>query len=194
VPVSIHAAEGRATVATLTAARMPEAGPPSPDTAALAAALGIEPGDIVQGEDAPQAFSAGVPFLFVAVQGRDALARARVAGEAWDRALSGYWAPEIFVFTRDTGDPAVAVRARMFAPALGVIEDPATGAAATALAGYLVARDARRDGTLAWAIDQGVEMGRPSRINLEADLAGGAIRAVRVSGSAVMVSSGEIEV
>jgi trans-2,3-dihydro-3-hydroxyanthranilate isomerase len=194
VPVTISAPAGHAPTATLSAARMPEAGPPPPASADLAAALGLEPDDILQGGDAPQAFSAGVPFLFVPLRHRAALARARVAGEAWARALSGYWAPEVFVFTRDSGDPAVAVRGRMFAPGLGIVEDPATGAAATALAGYLAARDSRRAGTLAWAIDQGVEMGRPSRINLEADLADGSIVAVRVGGSAVLVSSGEIEV
>jgi trans-2,3-dihydro-3-hydroxyanthranilate isomerase len=82
----------------------------------------------------------------------------------------------------------------MFAPGLGVVEDPATGAAVSALAGYLAARDRTGDGTLRWRIEQGVDMGRPSRIDLEAERRDGALVEVRVGGAAVMVSSGEMEV
>jgi trans-2,3-dihydro-3-hydroxyanthranilate isomerase len=73
-----------------------------------------------------------------------------------------------------------------------VVEDPATGSAAAALGGYLAARDARQDGTLTWAISQGVEMGRPSLIELEVDREGGQVTAVRVGGRAVVVSEGSI--
>jgi trans-2,3-dihydro-3-hydroxyanthranilate isomerase len=82
----------------------------------------------------------------------------------------------------------------MFAPALGIDEDPATGAAATALAGYLGVRDDARDGTLRWFVEQGIEMGRPSLLKVEADKAGGQITAVRVGGAAIMVSEGSMEV
>jgi trans-2,3-dihydro-3-hydroxyanthranilate isomerase len=75
-----------------------------------------------------------------------------------------------------------------------VEEDPATGAAATALAGYLKARDGGPDGTTRWLIEQGMEMGRPSLIELEADTTGGTVTAVRVGGPAVLVSEGTIEV
>jgi trans-2,3-dihydro-3-hydroxyanthranilate isomerase len=82
----------------------------------------------------------------------------------------------------------------MFAPAIGITEDPATGAAATALGGYLAARAAQNDGTLRWVVEQGFEMGRPSILNVEADKTNGELSAVRVGGQAVMVSEGWITV
>ena len=89
------------------------------------------------------------------------------------------------------------LRARMFAPALGIAEDPATGAAAAALAGVLGARalaGGAGAGTLAWTIHQGVEMGRPSLIRIEVDLAPGAVAAVRVEGGGLEVSRGTLRV
>jgi trans-2,3-dihydro-3-hydroxyanthranilate isomerase len=77
----------------------------------------------------------------------------------------------------------------MFAPAIATDEDPATGSAAAAIAGYLGAR-ATRQGTLRWRIEQGVEMGRPSLLEVEADRIDGRIAAVRVGGTAVLMSEG----
>ena len=86
----------------------------------------------------------------------------------------------------------VDVHARVFVPGLSVPEDPATGSANAALAGFLAARTPRLDGTLRWVVAQGLEMGRPSRLELEADKRSGEITAVRVGGSAVVVSSGAL--
>jgi trans-2,3-dihydro-3-hydroxyanthranilate isomerase len=84
-------------------------------------------------------------------------------------------------------------RVRMFAPGLGVAEDPATGSAAASFAGWVAAQEREpRDGTLAVTLEQGIEMGRPSTLHLELDRAGGAITAVRVGGSAVMVAEGTL--
>jgi trans-2,3-dihydro-3-hydroxyanthranilate isomerase len=82
----------------------------------------------------------------------------------------------------------------MFAPATGIAEDPATGAAAAALTGYLAATRPPANETLRWVVDQGVEMGRPSRLHVECDRNGGRVVAVRVGGSAVMVSEGTLAV
>jgi trans-2,3-dihydro-3-hydroxyanthranilate isomerase len=82
----------------------------------------------------------------------------------------------------------------MFAPGQSVPEDPATGSACAALAGYLGYRDPTTDGTLRWTVEQGFEMGRPSILHVEADKAGGTITAVRVGGETVMVSEGTIAV
>jgi trans-2,3-dihydro-3-hydroxyanthranilate isomerase len=83
-----------------------------------------------------------------------------------------------------------AWRARMFAPHLGIDEDPATGAAATAFAGLLAL--AEPDGEVTWTIDQGVEMGRPSRIAVTADVSAGRPRWVRVAGRSVVVAEGTL--
>jgi trans-2,3-dihydro-3-hydroxyanthranilate isomerase len=82
----------------------------------------------------------------------------------------------------------------MFAPGINVLEDPATGSAAVTFAGFLAARSRTRNGTLTWTIDQGVEMGRPSRLEIEADKQEGAVTALRVGGSAVLVSEGTMTV
>ncbi len=83
-------------------------------------------------------------------------------------------------------------RARMFAPLLGVPEDPGTGSAVAALAGYLAANERLSDGRHNWRIEQGFEMGRPSIIELEADIRDGIVYTVRVGGNAVIVSEGEL--
>jgi trans-2,3-dihydro-3-hydroxyanthranilate isomerase len=80
----------------------------------------------------------------------------------------------------------------MFAPGLGIGEDPATGGACAALAGFLALRADTRDGTLRWIVDQGVEMGRPSRLELEVDVKRGQLAAIRVGGCSVLVSSGTL--
>ena len=82
----------------------------------------------------------------------------------------------------------------MFAPALNVPEDPATGSAAAALAGYVAPRDSRRDGVLAWQVEQGFEMGRPSIMELEADVRAGVVTAVRVGGASVLMTEGRMEI
>ena len=71
--------------------------------------------------------------------------------------------------------------------------DPATGGAASTPAGFLHDQEPR-DGRRRWLIEQGFEMGRPSRIELEADIAGGRINAVQVGGSSVLISDGWLNV
>lgn len=187
IHVVIRFESGVPIFAQLTTAKLPDEGPPAPATDLLAAALSLDAAQILGGDRRPRAFSCGVPFLFVTVRDLAALAAARPNLAVWDRHLAGYVTNEIYLLTEDAGD--ADVRARMFGPSLGIMEDPATGAAASALAGYLAPAQPT-DGTLRWTVLQGVEMGRPSTIKVEADVANGAISAVRVGGSAVMVSEG----
>ena len=189
VEVTVRAEAGRPIFSQLSAAKLPELGPPPPSTEILASVLSLDAHDIEGGDRSPRAYSCGVPFLFVTVRDVDTLGRARVNTELWERHIEQYWAPEFYVIAH-TRDPA-EIRARMFAPALGIGEDPATGGAATALAGYLVRANAP-DGVRRWTIRQGVEMGRPSTIFLEADVSSGAIGAIRVGGASVLVSEGEL--
>lgn len=189
VPVSIRARDGEPAFAQLSAARMPEEGPPPPPVDALAEMLSLEPADILDGADRPQAFSCGLPFLFVPLRDRAALSRARLRADRWEALLSNYWAPPVFPFCYGSGT-GPDLHARMFSPGMGVPEDPATGSAVSALAGYLAQRSTAGDGTLRWRIAQGEDMGRPSLLELEADLRGGDVTAVRVGGSAVPVSEG----
>jgi trans-2,3-dihydro-3-hydroxyanthranilate isomerase len=82
---------------------------------------------------------------------------------------------------------------RMFAPNAGIPEDPATGSAAAALPGQIALSQNFADGVHRWVIEQGFEMGRPSRIHATVETSGGAVRSVRVGGSAVPVMSGQLD-
>lgn len=193
VPVTIRADNGVAGFAQLTAAVLPEF-TPAPEARDLARALGLEAGDVLEGKFGPEGASCGVPFLFVPVRNRATLARARVRLDDFEKLLAAYGTQKVFVFCDEPELKGSHYRARMFAPGIGVPEDPATGSAVAAFAGYLTKRDDRRDGTLRWVIEQGFEMGRPSILEAEADVRGGAIVAVRVGGHSVLVTRGELTV
>ena len=170
--------------AQFTAPQLPETKPGVPDRAVLARMLSLDPSEV----EAGQAYSCGVPFLFVPVQSRAVLARIRLDLAVWEAETRGSWAREVYAFTREGRD----VFARMFAPRLGIAEDPATGAAAAALAGVLSDRSSA--GLSEWTISQGVEMGRPSILSLEADLGAGQIAAVRVGGKTIPMGEGKMRV
>ena len=193
VPVTIRGKNGRPDFVQLTAAKLPETGPPPPSSSTLAAMLSLQNGDVLEGDMSAEAVSCGTPFLFVPVRDRAAVGRARIKLDVWESALAGYLTKEVFVFAMDAEHPDNDVRARMFAPGIGVSEDPATGSACVALAGYLAARDARTQGTLRWIVEQGFEMGRPSILEIEADKKAGAVTAVRVGGRTVLVCDGTME-
>jgi trans-2,3-dihydro-3-hydroxyanthranilate isomerase len=192
VPVTVRAAGGVPTFAQLSVAQLPTEEAPAADAAAIAGVLSLAPEDVLGGDYAPRVASCGLPFLLVALRDRDAVRRARVRLDAWEGALRGSTGSEIMVFAMDAGAGA-DVHARVFVPGLNVPEDPATGSACAALGGYLAARTPR-DGTVRWVVEQGVEMGRPSRLEVEADKVGGAIDAVRVGGQSVLVCEGSIDV
>lgn len=179
------------TFAELSAAQLPTESP-APDVPALARVLGLREDDFVGGDWAPRVASCGLAFVIAPLRSRDAVSRARVSLDAWERETPGYESRHVMVMAMD-GEHA-DVRARVFVPELSVPEDPATGSACAALAGYLAARTPRLDGTLRWSVEQGVEMGRPSRLAIEADRRGGAIVGVRVGGSSVVVSEGRMVV
>jgi trans-2,3-dihydro-3-hydroxyanthranilate isomerase len=191
VPITIRAESGRPVFTELTAARLPEIGPAPVADGDIASLLRLRPEDLADADWRPAIASCGFPFVMVPVRSIDAVARAAI-----DRGRFAALAPDfpgVYVFTLSTALADADVHARMFAPAFGVEEDPATGSAAAALAGYLAAR-VSPGAPLRWTIDQGSEMGRPSRIFVEADGAGGVLTAVRVGGASVMVSEGNMEV
>ena len=203
VPVLIRAESGRPVFCVLTAARLPQRAQQRPSREVISAVLSLGPDEILDGGALTiEAVSSGVPFLFVPVRDLAALARARVKLDLLEQHMKDSWTPEIYVFVEEessarrngvrSGDGTI--RSRMFAPTAGIAEDPATGGAAAAFGGYLAWRSTKRDGTLKWTIHQGVEMGRPSRLEVEADVAGGEVTAVRVGGAAILISSGMLHV
>ena len=187
VPVTIRANGKRQLFVQLSVAKLPEIGPAPPAAARLAEMLSLGEHDLAGPDMPPQAISCGLPYLLIPLASRDAVARARLRTDLWEETLRGYWTDDVFLFALDPQLDGSDLHARMFAPGYGIAEDPATGSAAVTLGGYLAARNPRHDGTLRWVIEQGFEMGRPSILEVEVDKRGGAIAAVRVGGSSVIV-------
>ncbi len=192
IPITIFSQDKKPFYTQLTAAKLPEIGSAPPSIDILANLLSLEITDFLQADDYPQAISCGVPFLFIPLVNRDALKRAKLNQEIWQKFLAEYWAPHIYIFTYETELSDSHIRARMFAPALGIVEDAATGSAATALAGYLGFRNSFQEGILKWQIEQGFFMGRPSILQVEADKKAGKITQIRVGGASVLFSQGNI--
>lgn len=195
VPVTITVQDGRATFAQLSAPQAPELLAERPP-ALIASALSLTPSDLVTAEGLPRVVSCGLPFLLVRLASRRALARATLNRSVWARHLAGSPAAHLFLFTANDengGADGHDVQARMFAPGGGVEEDPATGSAAAALGGWLGSTSPIADGTISCVIAQGLEIGRPSRLEVEVEKRAGAVAAVRVGGAAVLVSEGTIE-
>lgn len=188
VPVSIESVNERLGAATLTAPQKPTVRE-VPDHDAIAAMLSLEADQIIQAEVA----SCGNPFILVQVKDRSALERSTPDLNALGRIGDDIGTKEPFVFTDDARE-GFDFQARMYAPHSGIPEDPATGSAAAALAGWLGHHDPLQDGTIKKVIAQGIEMGRPSRLEIEVDKHAGDVTAVRVTGSAVLISEGQIEV
>ncbi len=80
----------------------------------------------------------------------------------------------------------------MFAPEMGIGEDPATGSAVAAFAGVLMAFEKPGDGDHTLIVEQGYEMGRPSQIVLGLTVEGGELTRATIGGSAVIVSEGSL--
>ena len=101
--------------------------------------------------------------------------------------------PCLYLYTRQSVHAGSDFHARMFAAGWGVYEDPATGSAAAAFAGVMMAFEKPGDGEHVVTIEQGVEMGRPSFISIGLDVEDGVLRSATIGGSAVIVCEGTID-
>lgn len=189
VPVEVFFEEGDPVSARFTTAVLPEHRPSPLAGADLAAVVGLDEDDLHPGLT-PEMVSCGLPFYVVPVASLDAVRRAVLDVGRWQRLVAPLWAEHVYLICMEAEGRGVDVHVRMFAPAVGVPEDPATGSAAAALGGYLSKVDGSEAGALRWTVEQGLEMGRPSLLQVEADRSGGTTTAVRVGGSAVFVSQG----
>jgi len=152
---------------------------------AVAAALSLAPWAVEETWFA----NGGVRFCFARLKDRASVDQAVLDRGAWTQNLARAWAPSLYFFA---GEEKLYVR--MFAPSLGIEEDPATGSAAVAIAGVFGARRPEREGTFTWLIDQGVAMGRPSRLEAIAEKRDGRVVRIKVGGATVIGAEGTIEV
>jgi hypothetical protein len=164
-------------------------GEPLGDKAAAAAALSLSPAAVAATGLPVQIVSCGVPFLFVPLATRSAVDNAignAGALEAFLRAAKSV-ANGVFLFSAQPGGDRATVYSRMFAPQLGVAEDPATGSASGPLGCYLVRHKmVPPDKAGAMLSLQGVKMGRPSQVHISIGVEGGGISSVRVGGESVL--------
>jgi trans-2,3-dihydro-3-hydroxyanthranilate isomerase len=155
----------------------------------LAAVLSLSPADVKQAFFA----SVGLPFCFVQLVSSAAVDRAVINKSAWTQHLAEAFSPHIFFFAGELEDGA-ELHARMFAPAVGVEEDPATGSACAALVGVLATTRGVAGETCRLSIKQGVAMSRPSEIEAMAETSADAVTSIHVGGATTYVGTGEIEV
>jgi trans-2,3-dihydro-3-hydroxyanthranilate isomerase len=156
----------------------------------IAAALGLAPDVIGFDRHQPAIFSAGTPFTCVPVASRGALNAARPQLDLFAEAFAPPGAAHAYLYARGDSDD---FEARMFAPTLGVFEDPATGAAAAAFAGVLMQFEDVPDGHHALTILQGAALGRPSTIVHSLDVENGMLTAAAIGGAAVIVADGKLD-
>jgi trans-2,3-dihydro-3-hydroxyanthranilate isomerase len=138
-------------------------------------------------------WSAGAPYTMVPLRSLEAIKRCRIDTANWDKAFAFDAHAAAYMFCRETAERGNTFHTRMFAPKQGVPEDPATGSAAAAFAGYLARHGDYKDGEHAVRIEQGYEMGRPSLIELTIKIVGGKLTGASIGGGAVVVSEGTIE-
>ena len=163
----------------------------------VAACASLPETDIATLSHTPLVASVGTPFVIAELTSPDALARAapdlaafRAAAERFPQ-LAGHVMLHLYAWL--PGDER-RIRARMFAPLAGVQEDPATGSANAALAALLTSIGPGDNLDLQYAIEQGVEMGRPSLIIASAVKTGEGPVSASVAGTCVPVMRGTLQV
>ncbi len=173
--------------------KLPTRTPLEFDEALLADALGISQSDFqVKGHTASICDS-GVPFPMVAINSLEAISAISVNESKMEACFSSLGlALELLVYCKQTTHAESDYHVRLFAPAMGIAEDPATGSAAAAFAAQIMACDRPENGTTHFVIEQGIEMGRPSRIDLMMEIENGVLVGAEIGGAAVIVSDGNL--
>ena len=162
----------------------------APSADAIEKALSLPPGSIDTGDHKPRRAGAGVDFIYVRSSLENVRA-AKVNSAAWE-ALGLDEVVGVYLYAEGGEADDASWHVRMFAPGAGVMEDPATGAAAAGFPGQIALSQNLEDGGHRWVIEQGFEMGRPSRINATVSVENGAVSSVRIGGEAVFVQKGQI--
>lgn len=190
-PVSVRTspAVGRRVFAELSLQTSLELPPGKPIQADIAASISVAEIDI---RDTWYA-GIGIPFCFVQLSNQQAVDAAVLDRQQWKEKLSNTAAPQLFLFSGRL-ESGGELYARMFAPALGIDEDPATGSACVTLIGTLASRHPSREPIIGLTIRQGVAMGRPSSMKVYADLDNGNAWRLRLGGNSVIVAEGVISV
>lgn len=159
----------------------------------VARACSLKPADIRLDTHRPCIASCGIPLVFAELVSRNALGAAAPHSDVFLRELPRDRAVGIHLYV-PAAEHDVDIQTRMFAPLMGVPEDPATGGANVALIGLLAHHRPEADLTLSKTIGQGFDMGRPSILEAAAEKKAGKVVATYIGGRCVPMMSGTIEV
>jgi trans-2,3-dihydro-3-hydroxyanthranilate isomerase len=176
--------------------RLPEVRPPSAPVDLIVRAAGVDPEAHRRTGLPIQEISCGVPYILLPLATRAAVDAATADLTSLRQITSAFPAEHtgLYLFSTEVAGDDVTAYSRMFAPGLGVAEDPATGSACGPLGCYLVQQGVvpreRARQIISW---QGVAMGRPSRIHIAITQdAAGAVSRVQVGGESVVVGEGRV--
>jgi trans-2,3-dihydro-3-hydroxyanthranilate isomerase len=193
--VEVHADEGQVEWVMMTQPK-PEFLEPvdeMEDVYKIAGALGLPKHMIVDMKWPIEVVSTGLPVLIVPVRALTAVRSIQPDASAIVDVCSRFGANGVMAFTTVTVEPSATVHARMFAPSIGILEDPATGSASGALGAYLV-----QNGVVDVAptteiiVEQGYEIERPAQILVRVESDDDIIQTVKVGGQCVMVVEGTL--
>ena len=194
-PVELHAEDGLVERVVMTQPKPEFLGPveEAEDLYKVASALGLAKHVIADMKWPIEVVSTGLPVMIVPVRTLTAVRSIRPDASAITDVCRRFGANGIMVFTTVTVEPTATVHARMFAPSIGILEDPATGSASGALGAYLVQnRVVEVTPTTEIVVEQGYEIERPSRILVQVESDDDAIQSVKVGGQVVMVVEGTL--
>jgi trans-2,3-dihydro-3-hydroxyanthranilate isomerase len=196
LPADLYVSDGRVERVVMTQNR-PTFHAVLEDLSDLAEGLGLDVEAIRETGLPVQVVSTGMPQMMVPVRflaDVQGLASDRLNVAALNRACRAAGTECVMVFTLETERPDATVHVRLFAPLLGVPEDPATGSANGALGAYLVRHRVipLTEPTTCILSEQGAEISRPSTLYVEVDSTGVEVTAVRVGGQVVAVVEGMV--
>jgi trans-2,3-dihydro-3-hydroxyanthranilate isomerase len=194
-PVELYAQDGQLTRVVMTQPKPEFLGPVDAmeDVYKIAGALGLQKYAITDMKWPIEVVSTGLPVLIVPVRSLTAVRSIQPNASAIMDICNRFGANGIMVFTTVTVEPSATVHARMFAPSIGILEDPATGSASGALGAYLVQKGVVDVApTTDIVVEQGYEIERPSQIFVRVESDDDIIKAVKVGGQCVMVVEGTL--
>lgn len=192
--VGVRLRGGHPPFAEFDAPRLPEEGSTLAKLEVLAAALGLIPNEIGFENHKPVSFAtAGSSFAFIPIGSRATLSKARPCMDHWSAAFHQHGLIGAYLYTRQCEHISSAFHVRMFAPDVGIPEDPATGSAALCFARVIKLYDDLPDGSHKRILEQGFEIERPSFLSLVLQVEAQKLSGIRVGGHAVRVGEGTLE-
>lgn len=195
-PVELYAEDGQVERVVMTQPKPEFLGPveETEDLYKVASALGLSKHVIADTKWPIEVVSTGLPVLIVPVRTLTAVRSIRPDATAIMDVCRRFGANGIMVFTTVTVEPSATVHTRMFAPSIGILEDPATGSASGALGAYLVQNGVVDVAPTTEIIaEQGYAIDRPSRIHIQVDSDDDIIQSVKVGGQCVRVIEGTLK-